>query len=432
MKVLYDISILGQGYINPKARTGVFRVVEALMLHLLQCHNLEMDLAAFNQDSNILDQISSYLYLKELDNDFRSNLINVYHSSLKLDWLYRSTIEIQALLIQKSASNDFTYKLSRIVDRLTTILAKQETKLHSYEKLSQVDIYHSLYFPFADYNFPKAQRVLMIYDLIPILFEEWVTQRVHQRFLRTIASIDLNRDWITCISEQTKRDFCNHTKMNPDRVFVTPLAASSNFYPVENQAIIDATLSRYQINRAPYFLSLCTIEPRKNLSLLIRCFTKMIAENPHLDVNLVLVGVSGWKNQAIFAEAEVNSQLKSRIIFTGYVPDHDLSAIYSGALGFVYPSLYEGFGLPPLEAMQCGTPVITSNTSSIPEVVGDAGIMINPKIEDDLCQALWQMLNDDGLRKSLSAKGLHRASNFSWHKCATETMAVYEIAQDAT
>ncbi len=450
MKVLYDISILGQGYINPKARTGIFRMAESLILHLLESNNsdqlnqlnnnldgdlnsdLEIKLAALNQDSTILDQISSHLYLQELQPEFVSNLIDIYRSPLKLDFLYHNVIKIESLLIQRFPNNNLAYKLSRIFDRLTIKLANIETKISSFDQLNQFDIYHSPYFPFADYRFPKAQRVLTVHDLIPILFKEWVTKRVYQRFLRTISNIDLNRDWVTCDSEQTKRDFCNYTKMSPERVFVTPLAASSIFRPIRNNTIIQDVLERYQINNAPYFLSLCTLEPRKNLDLLVRCFAKIVAENPTWDVNLVLVGVSGWKNQTIFTEAESNPHLKSRIIFAGYVPDEDLSAIYSGALAFVYPSLYEGFGLPPLEAMQCGTPVITSNTSSIPEVVGDSGIMIDPKVEDELCQALFQVFRDQTLRDNLSAKGLERASHFSWSKCAATMAAVYRTAHGSS
>ncbi len=130
----------------------------------------------------------------------------------------------------------------------------------------------------------------------------------------------------------------------------------------------------------------------------------------------------------IFQTVQSNSLLKNHVIFAGYIPDHDLSAIYSGALAFVYPSLYEGFGLPPLEAMQCGTPVITSNTSSLPEVVGDAGLMINPTNRDDLCQAMLNLINNSKLRNQLSQKGIDRATQFSWSKCATETIKVYETA----
>ena len=219
--------------------------------------------------------------------------------------------------------------------------------------------------------------------------------------------------------------------MNTERVFVTPLAVSNNFYPVNDSDLIKKTLKHYKIDKSPYFLSLCTLEPRKNLDFLIKCFFKLIIENPTLDINLVLVGVSGWKNKTIFIEVQNSPLLKSRVIFTGYVPDQDLSAIYSGAVAFIFPSLYEGFGLPVLEAMQCGTPVISSNSSSLPEVVGDAGILIDPKDEDHLCQAMLDVLTDSNLRESLRKKGLERAKQFSWKKCADQTVEIYKKIIDS-
>ena len=425
IKVAYDVSILGQGYINPKARTGIFRVVESLMLELKHKDDLEIFLITLNQEANILDQLSTSLYLENLYPSLKYDLIHAYSSQLKLDFLYQKIVELEALLAQKSEDNILIYKFVRILDKLAIKLSRIEVKINN---SSEVDIYHCLYFPFSDDQFRKSQRILMIYDLIPLFFKEWVTDKVYYRFLNTLNKINYNQDWIVCISEQTKKDFCEYTQMNPDRVFVTPLAASNNFYPVNNFNLIKKTLKRYKIDESPYFLSLCTLEPRKNLNFLIKCFSKLIIENPTLDINLVLVGVSGWKNKTIFMEAQSSTLLKSRVMFTGYVPDQDLSAIYSGALAFVYPSLYEGFGLPPLEAMQCGTPVITSNTSSLPEVVGDAGIMIDPTQEDELCHALLNIVNDSNLRKTLSTKGLERSSQFSWAKCAEETANIYRLA----
>jgi glycosyltransferase involved in cell wall biosynthesis len=216
--------------------------------------------------------------------------------------------------------------------------------------------------------------------------------------------------------------------MSPDRVFVTPLAASHHFRPVATPEVVTSTLKRYKIPHLPYILSLCTLEPRKNLSFLIRCFSQLIADDRTLNLNLVLVGASGWKNSEIFELAKGNAALRDRVIFTGYVPDEDLSAIYSGSLAFAYPSLYEGFGLPPLEAMQCGVPVITSNTSSLPEVVGDAGITIDPRSEDELCQTLLRVISDSQLRVDMRSRSLQQAAKFSWQKCAEETISVYKTA----
>ena len=130
----------------------------------------------------------------------------------------------------------------------------------------------------------------------------------------------------------------------------------------------------------------------------------------------------------IFETAEASSRHRPQLIFTGYVADEDLSALYSGALAFVFPSLYEGFGLPPLEAMQCGTPVIASNTTSLPEIVGEAGLMVDPRDEEDLCQAMLRIAREVGLRSELGRRGVDRAAKFSWEKCAEETVKVYHAA----
>ena len=191
---------------------------------------------------------------------------------------------------------------------------------------------------------------------------------------------------------------------------------------------MDAVQLKYGIPRGPYILSLGTLEPRKNIVHLIRSFAQLVAQENLPDLSLVLAGAAGWDYGSIFEELTRYPQLKQRIIFTGYVADEDLSPLYSGALVFVYPSFYEGFGLPPLEAMQCGTPVITSNTSSLPEVVGGAGIMLNPSDHEGLCQQMLAIYRSSALREELSARSLEQARKFSWTACARQTAAAYRRA----
>lgn len=420
LSITFDCSILGSGHINPKARTGIFRAVEQTLLALLQHPDIELNLTCLNSRTSFWYSIATQIYFR--DNNLDGHAVSAIWSKLLQypisgeKWVLENFGHRFPLLVKLAIA------LQIPIDRLSRLLR------YKLSNPLKTQIYHSPYFPLPEIALSQqVPRVLTIYDLVPIRFPELCTGSTLRQFHRTLKSIDIDRDWIICISEHTKKDFCESTQMNTERVFVTPLAVSNNFYPVNDSDLIKKTLKHYKIDKSPYFLSLCTLEPRKNLSFLIKCFSKVIFENPNLDINLVLVGVSGWKNKAIFIEAESTPLLKSRVIFTGYVPDQDLSAIYSGALAFVYPSLYEGFGLPPLEAMQCGTPVITSNTSSLPEVVGDAGIMINPTQEDELCHALFNMINDSNVRETLSKKGLERSSQFSWSKCAEKTVNVYRF-----
>jgi glycosyltransferase involved in cell wall biosynthesis len=173
------------------------------------------------------------------------------------------------------------------------------------------------------------------------------------------------------------------------------------------------------------------LEPRKNIHHVIRCFSKTVLGEEIDDLCLVLVGTKGWDYGKVFEELSRYPALRKRIILTGYVDFEDLAPLYSGALAFVYPSLYEGFGLPPLEAMKCGTPVITSNTSSLPEVVGDAGTMVSPTDEDALCHAMLEIFRDSALRTRMSERSLARADLFSWEKCIEETIRAYRIAIDS-
>jgi glycosyltransferase involved in cell wall biosynthesis len=433
MKIAYDISILGQGYLNPKAKTGIFRVVESILIELIQQTEIDLYGISLNQQSSYWDSLSALLYFqKESQKSENQNFFSHYRSykssRLRLNKLYHQAISIQQKLIQQSLEDKpYLYKIARVIQ--LAFEKFEQLDIRSSFPADTYDLYHSSYFPLPDTSIlGNIPRILTIYDLIPILFSKFVTNTVQQRFIETLNSIDKNRDWFTAISEHSKQDFCEYTGIEKERVFVTYLAADKHFYPVSDVETIQTVTKKYNIPETPYFLSLCTLEPRKNLQLLIRCFAQIIKSNPSLDINLVLVGVSGWKNNDIFQEAAKNSLVKSKIIFTGFIPDEDLSPIYSGAIAFVYPSLYEGFGLPPLEAMQCGTPVITSNTSSLPEVVGDAGITINPKREDDLCQALLDIINDSNLRNKLAQMGIERAKLFSWKKCAKQTIEVYKIA----
>jgi glycosyltransferase involved in cell wall biosynthesis len=431
LKVAYDISTLGQGYINPKAKTGVYRVVESLFFELLKSSEIETTAIPFNQISTIWENTSSSLYIKNQNLENQILFDPCFISRFNLIPIYQTAVKLQRQLIQFSLKKyPILYKPSLSIQVPFKLISKLDIKPTF--KPQNFNIYHSPFYPIPDRTATQnLHRVLTIYDLLPILTPQNFTKNICSKYKSIINSIDRHQDWITCISENTKQDFCNYTGMNPERVFVTPLAASENFYPITDSEVISQKLKQYQIPAQPYLLSLCTLEPRKNLNFLLQCFAQLLAQDPSLETNLVLVGVSGWKNNNIFQTVQSNPLLKSHVIFTGYIPDHDLSAIYSGALAFVYPSLYEGFGLPPLEAMQCGTPVITSNTSSLPEVVGEAGLMINPSSRDDLCQAMLNLINNSKIRNQLSQKGIDRATQFSWSKCAGETIRVYETANNS-
>jgi glycosyltransferase involved in cell wall biosynthesis len=425
-KVAIDCSLLGMGYVNVKARTGIFRAFDQTLASLLEQQNIELKLVGLNDETSPWYRRSTQIYLQENKLKFRGSELAPTNS-------FERFLDIP-ISVQKKALN----YLSRQPLMRKMAVAMQfpfdwlfNSFLNIEINLNQFQVYHSPYFPLpkAFKEFPIA-RVITIYDLTPIHYPQLCSSRTIKQFHRILQSIDYRHDWVICISEATKQDFCTYTGINQNRVFVVPLAASGMFKPIPHSDESLSQSSHHPLSNKPYLLSLATLEPRKNLDFLITGFLRLLREKPNLDINLVLVGGSGWKNQRIFEVMSQFPDLKDHIIFTGFLPDQDLISIYNGALGFVYPSLHEGFGLPPLEAMQCGVPVITSNTSSLPEVVGDAGIMIAPTDKDALCQAMLNLINNQALRAELAQKGLDRAKQFSWEKCAEKTVEVYRIAAE--
>jgi glycosyltransferase involved in cell wall biosynthesis len=210
--------------------------------------------------------------------------------------------------------------------------------------------------------------------------------------------------------------------VDPGRITVTHLAADERFSPGDGAAALAALRERYDLPRDQFLLQLGTLEPRKNLATTLEAFRRVAAAAP--DVGLAVVGPDGWGESGFAVPAE----LETRVHRLGRVPDEDLPLLYRAATALVYPSLYEGFGLPPLEAMQSGCPVITSETSSLPEVVGDAALLVAPRATDALATAMRRVIEDEGLRAHLSAAGIARARRFSWARTAEATLDAYDRA----
>ena len=227
---------------------------------------------------------------------------------------------------------------------------------------------------------------------------------------------------VIAISESTRRDLIALFGASPEKTVVVYCGADPAFTPSNNQAEIDELRARRGL---PDKLILCvsTIEPRKNIARLIRAFARArrAARLPH---RLVLVGARGWKYAEIDAAIE-QEEMQDHVFFAGYVPQEELPLWYRAADLFVYPSLYEGFGLPPLEAMASGTPVITSNAASLPEVVGDAALLVAPDDEAALADAMVRGVTDRALREQMLARGLAQAAKFSWTRAARETTDIY-------
>lgn len=413
-KVILDTSVLGLGYFHEKARTGIFRVAKELFKGLHESSEIELSLA--NTES--LPEVIRYL--KDYFPESKFNLLNKQSDKVKAQF-ENSIISIFPFksLPQKAVREVFV----RVRGYLKpNFLFNQQT-------FSTYNIYHSPFLPIPQElkGFSMPKKVITIHDLIPHLFPQYFGEWNKIMMQKILTSIDEHTTPI-CVSEATKNDLCEATGISPERVSVVHLAASKAvFYQENNKEKISKILKKYNISAdSKHLLSVSTLEPRKNIERTIRAFLKLIQQEHINDLNLVLVGTKGWQFEGIFDEIKSNPALKERIITTGFVADEDLAAIYSSAIGFVYPSLYEGFGLPPLEAMQCGTPVISSTKSSLPEVVGNAGILVEPTDETAIADAMLQFYQNENLRNELSQKSLLQAAKFSWERFTDEHIEIYQ------
>lgn len=237
---------------------------------------------------------------------------------------------------------------------------------------------------------------------------------------------------ILSLSEHTRSDIIATYGIEPDRIDAIPLAAPDHFCTVNDKRELQRVRHNYGIE-GDYILSVGSIQPRKNLARLIKAYAQLRGDYSADKLpKLVLVGKCAWLYDETLRALD-QAGVKDSVILTGYVPESDLPALYSSALCFVYPSYFEGFGLPPLEAMKCGAPVIVGNRTSLPEVVGDAGLTVDPFDVDAIAGAIRRLLNDSTLRAELSQKGAERASTFTWQETARQTLQIYQdVARSAT
>ncbi len=291
-----------------------------------------------------------------------------------------------------------------------------------------VDVLHVQYTapPFA-----PCPVVVTIHDLAFEHLPETFNRRSWIQLRLTVRRTARKAAHIITVSDYSRDDIVETYGVAPERITVTPEAAPPNFAPVVNETELKRIRESYGI-RPDYILSLCSIQPRKNLVRLIEAYSCLRGVRREVKLpQLVLAGKRGWLDNETFRAAQRNAVDKD-IVFTGYIPERELPALYSGAICFVYPSYFEGFGLPVLEAMQCGAPVIAGNRTSIPEIVGEAGLLVDHFDTNALVQAMTRILDDSKVGARLRSQGLERARLFSWKKTAQSTLVAYEKAAATT
>jgi glycosyltransferase involved in cell wall biosynthesis len=289
--------------------------------------------------------------------------------------------------------------------------------------LEHIDLFHGLDQSGIPFFFKTGKSVVTIHDVIPLALP-WAFPPRHRWVLTAaLARVRRQADLVIVPSAAAAEDVVRYLNMDRQRITVIPMGCDARFQPMVNAARLVQLRRRYALPER-YVLFVGTLEPRKNIALLLEAFSRLLAERPQDDIQLVVAGGKGWGDGRLIATMEALN-IRRRVIFTGFVEDDDLPDLYRGAQMFVYPSLYEGFGLPVLEAMACGTPVITSNRSSLPAVAGDAALLIDPTRPDDLAAAMSAIMSNGALHEELRWKGLARAKEFTWEAVAHKTMDVY-------
>ena len=333
--------------------------------------------------------------------------------------------EDEQLLVLRDATQVTQWHLPPSSEKVTVIdtavspfSPKQQWQIPNLLKDYKIACYHSPYY-LMPYRL-RAPTILTLYDLIPQKYPEYVSFKA-RLMVNNLTKVAMRySDQFIAISEATRHDFLEAFALNPELVTAVPLAADPKFTP-QPQSAVEKVRSKYQLP-PNYVLYLGINKPHKNLINLVKAWHQLQVETslPH-----VLVIAGAWDSRYPEAKEWVTEQNVPNIQFIGPVQDTDLPTLYSGADLFVFPSIYEGFGLPVLEAMACGTAVTCSNSSSLPEVGGDAVLYFDPTNVEEIKQQILTLLHDDQDREVNSQKGLIQAAKFSWHKTAVSTLKLY-------
>lgn len=413
--LLLDATILANAFSTSNSdRTGVFFSVYEICMRLIQSDAFRVFIyCAPGRESDLRKALDSFHVLDKV-------ILPSCMRTENLSRMEKLKERVRQRRRQKKRLSRIWYQLRLSAFRLS----ERFNRFRSWdEKYELIDVFLSPFhgIPERIKQAKHIRKFLILYDTTPISLPE--IEKPNMVWFQEIQkSLDPSYTYFA-ISEYTKNDFLRYfPQLRADRIHVTPLAAAPHFYHCTDTRKIHDVQRKYAIPfGTKYLFSLCTLQPRKNLVFAVKGFSAFIKKYQIDDLYFVLGG-GHWDAFIDVLKSEINllDHIKYKIIRTGYIADEDLAPLYAGAFASVYPSLYEGFGLPILEAMQCGCPVICSNTTSMPEVIGDAGIQIDPRSQDDLVDAYHRMYFDKDFRRSCIRKGLERATLFSWDKCAQQ------------
>lgn len=268
----------------------------------------------------------------------------------------------------------------------------------------------------------RGKLIATIHDLSFEIFPETFTKAMQFRLSKLVRRTASKADAVLTVSQNTKKDLINLYGIRPEKIEVIYNSYDRIYKPVKEHEMFETIKRKYGLIEK-FILYVGALQPRKNITGLIKAWN-ILRRKYGLEIKLVITGKQAWLSSEIM-KAVTNNKYSQDIIYTGYIPKEELPFVFNAAELFVFPSFYEGFGLVVLEAMACGTPVITSNNSSLPEVVGDAGILINPNNCEEIAEAMHNVLTNPELKESMITKGLKRSESFSWNYTAEKTLNIY-------
>ena len=423
MKLIFDATIIAVGA-NNNSRTGLYFTALNILKELLAHSSIELSLYC---DSKRYKDLTL-----ELERLFPENVFEIL-TNTNSTYLLKKHFELYKYKQEIRYSGKRLKKITvQIKLLLISLLLKLELLCSKFASSSEVQYD---FFLSPVYKIPQTVKKLkvlnkgiVLYDIVPILFPDLneASQKGswYCKLLETLNS----KDYYFAISESTRQDYLKYCpQIDSEKIKTALLACDDKFRACSLEEIVKAKLKYNIPMNKKYVFSLCTLEPRKNLVRTVKTFIEFIKKNNIKDLVFVLGG-GHWKVfiNELNKEIETLGDYQDKILKIGYVDDADLAPLYSGAEWFTYTSQYEGFGLPPLEAMSCGCPVITSNNSSLPEVVGGAGIMIDWDSDEQHIEAYEKYYFNKELRAEFAQKGLERSKHFSWEKCVDDMVTIFK------